>query len=116
MERFDGPQFVEIEFTDAVGDIVVDGLEELDLHGPGLRGQFLGNGMLGRFVVSQNLACAFDDRHGKRGQASNLDTVAFVGGSGFDLAEGTRIWSPDSFTETWRFRTPGRSSASSVSS
>ena len=46
-----------------------------------------GGGVLGVFVLVQDLAGAGDDFGGKAGEFGDFDAVAFVGGAGCDLAQ-----------------------------
>ena len=58
-----------------------------------------------RFVQRQDLARALDHAHRQRRQARDFDAIAAIGAPGSTLRR-KRIWSPDSFTETCRLRTP----------
>ena len=81
LQRFDGPQFVQVQRADALGDAVSHRLEELDLHRPAVFrfGQFLGDHVLGALVQLQHLARALDHAQRQAGQARHLDAVAAVG-------------------------------------
>ncbi len=67
--------------ADALGDLVVHRLEQLDLHGPraGARRQFFGHHVLGLLVQLQHLARALDHAQRQAGQPRHFDAVAAVG-------------------------------------
>ena len=82
-----GRKLIQIELADALGDLIIDRLEELDLHRRGLGRQLLGDGVLGRFVQRQDLPRALDHAHRQRGQARDLDAVAAVRRARLDAAQ-----------------------------
>src|ERR1700691_304213 len=77
LQRIDGPQLVHFQIANALGDLIIHRLEQLDL-GParGPRRQLFGDRDLGPLVQRQNLSRAFDHRYGQSGQPRYLDAVA----------------------------------------
>ena len=97
-----GTQLIHIDAANAIRNLVVHGLEELYLNGPGWsRRQLFGHLMLGSLMKSQDLLSAIDDGQRQGCKLRNLDPVASVRGSRLHFSEEKNLIAA-SLTDTWR--------------
>src|SRR5579863_2406242 len=86
LKRVYGPQLVYLQIANALGNLIIHRLEQLDLSGSrSARRQLFGDGVFGSLMQRQNLSRALNDGHWQSGQPRHFDSIAAIGSPWLDF-------------------------------